>query len=106
MTASSDKTERVWDADTGRTIAVLQGHEGVVVSAVFSADGRRAVTASADMTARVWDARDRQGTIASSGTCDGGGERGVQPGWPARGDGSGQTARVWDAETGRTMAVL
>ena len=58
MTAGfGDKTARVWDAATGGCLAVLGGHEGDVLSAAFSPDGRRAVTAGlGDQTARVWDA--------------------------------------------------
>ena len=55
LTASSDKTARLWDAD-GSPLAVLEGHKGPVNSAVFSADGRRFLTASDDGTARLWDA--------------------------------------------------
>ena len=54
VTASLDKTARVWDADSGTTIASLQGHTATVLSATFSPDGKRVVTASWDMTARVW----------------------------------------------------
>ena len=56
VTASRDKTARVWDAATGKAIAVLGGHERRVNSAAFSPDGSRIVTASLDETARVWDA--------------------------------------------------
>ena len=56
VTASDDKTARVWDAATGKAIAVLSGHEGKVHSAAFSPDGTRIVTASEDKTARLWDA--------------------------------------------------
>ena len=56
VTASLDKTARVWDADTGKAVAVLTGHTAGVWSASFSPDGRRVVTASGDETARVWDA--------------------------------------------------
>jgi hypothetical protein len=56
VTASQDQTARVWDAATGREIAVLRGHENAVLSAAFSPDGARVVTASWDNTARVWDA--------------------------------------------------
>ena len=56
VTASSDKTARVWDAATGAPIGKPLQHEGAVNSAAFSPDGTRVVTASADKTARVWDA--------------------------------------------------
>ena len=54
MTASADKTARVWDAEAGKTIAVLEGHSEPVWSAVFSPDGARILTASDDTTARIW----------------------------------------------------
>ena len=57
VTASADKTARLWDAETGKQIgAPLVGHEDAVWSAAFSPDGKRIVTASDDKTARLWDA--------------------------------------------------
>ena len=56
LTASEDKTARLWDAATGQELQVLRGHEDWVHSAVFSPDGARVLTASADNTARLWDA--------------------------------------------------
>jgi hypothetical protein len=55
VTASYDKTARVWDAATGKALSEPMKHDDVVNSAQFSADGRRVVTASKDGTARVWD---------------------------------------------------
>jgi WD40 repeat protein len=52
----SDKTARVWDADTGQALTPPLRHENLVLQASFSADGRRVVTASLDSTPRVWDA--------------------------------------------------
>ncbi|WP_437579925.1 nSTAND1 domain-containing NTPase [Sorangium sp. So ce887] len=55
VTASWDKTVRVWNADgTGEPI-VLRGHDDLVASAAFSTDGRHIVTASWDRTVRVWN---------------------------------------------------
>ena len=47
VTASDDKTARIWDAATGKPIGEpLRGHEDGVTSAAFSPDGKRIVTAS------------------------------------------------------------
>src|SRR5262249_508289 len=56
VTASKDKTGRLWDAETGKLMGEVRGHDGDVESAAFSPDGRRIVTASQDKTARLWDA--------------------------------------------------
>jgi WD40 repeat protein len=56
VTASDDKTVRLWDAGTGKQIdEPLTGHMGHVSSAAFSPDGKRIVTASDDKTVRLWE---------------------------------------------------
>ncbi|MGB4727631.1 MAG: hypothetical protein WBH86_09505, partial [Thermogutta sp.] len=52
----TDNTAIVRDAETGKRLRVLRGHNDAVYSAVFSPDGRRIVTGSIDNTAIVWDA--------------------------------------------------
>ena len=44
VTASTDKTAKVWDARTGAEVLTLKGHTGQVTSASFSPDGSRIVT--------------------------------------------------------------
>jgi WD40 repeat protein len=54
ITASEDKTARLWDAERGQLIGEPMRHGEGVRSAAFSPDGRRVVTASGD-TAKVWE---------------------------------------------------
>ena len=57
----------VWDAATGQELRHLSGETALVRRAVFSPDGKRAVTASDDGTARVWDAASGQELLRFAG---------------------------------------
>jgi WD40 repeat protein len=107
VTASNDKTARLWDAATGRQVAALSGHDQAVRTAAFSPDGRRIVTASADQTARIWDAATAKPLEVLSGHAD--------KVWSAAFSPDGRrivtashdkTARLWDAATAKQLAVL
>jgi WD40 repeat protein/energy-coupling factor transporter ATP-binding protein EcfA2 len=107
VTASWDKTARIWDAATAKEIAVLRGHEDPLRSAAFSPDGSRIVTASWDKTARVWDAATAKEMAVLRGHDDSVRSAAFSP------DGSrivtasdDNTARIWDAATAKEMAVL
>jgi WD40 repeat protein/tRNA A-37 threonylcarbamoyl transferase component Bud32 len=67
VTASADRTARVWDTATGKERFVLRGHLRGVQSAAFRADGRWLVTASDDWTARIWDTTTGQEWVTLSG---------------------------------------
>ena len=54
VTASMDKTARIWDIESGTELRKLEGHTGNIQSVAFSPDGKRIVTASRDNTARIW----------------------------------------------------
>ena len=107
MTASDDKTARIWDARTGAQLAMLSGHGDLVLSAAYSPDGTSIVTASADKTARIWDARSGKqlavllghGATVYSAAYSPDGTRIVT----ASDD---KTARIWDANTGAQLAML
>ena len=55
VTASGDKTARVWDVRTGRLVSVFRGHGEDVWGATFSPDGEL-VSSSEGFGARVWNA--------------------------------------------------
>ena len=55
LTASADKTAKLWDAASGKLVASFD-HQDAVYDAAFSPDGARILTASADKTAKLWDA--------------------------------------------------
>jgi WD40 repeat protein len=46
---------RVWDVTTGKEALPSLTHDGIVISAQFSRDGKRIITASLDKTARIRD---------------------------------------------------
>lgn len=49
---------RVFDAETGRLVARLEGHESAVLAVAFSRDGTRLASADADGQVRIWNAAD------------------------------------------------
>ena len=55
LTASMDRTARVWDAVTGDNTLTLT-HTTSVSAVAWSPDGHHILTASVDGTARIWDA--------------------------------------------------
>jgi WD40 repeat protein len=56
VSASADKTIRIWDSRSGDTVlGPLEGHQHAVYFAVFSADGWHILSCSRDGTILVWD---------------------------------------------------
>ena len=107
VTASSDKTARVWDAKSGKQVTEPLEHGKSVTSAAFSPDGKYIVTASRDNTARVWDAKSgkpiteplKHEENVRSAAFSPDGRYIVTASWD-------KTARVWDAKSGKQVAEL
>ncbi|QDU94934.1 WD40 repeat domain-containing serine/threonine protein kinase [Lignipirellula cremea] len=57
VTASDDGSARIWSVPQQHALLKLEGHRGVVYSAVFSHNDAQVLTSGADGTARLWDAR-------------------------------------------------
>ena len=107
VSTSYDKTAKLWDAGSWRTIATLSGHTAPVKLAFFSPDTKYVVTAADDNTARIWETT--KGTLISelrghtnliktlAFSADGR--------WLATGSGD-HTVRVWDIKTGKAVGEL
>jgi WD40 repeat protein len=55
VSASGDKTLRVWDLESGQTLRTFEGHTDRVNAVAVTSGGCLAVSASNDETLRVWD---------------------------------------------------
>ena len=80
VSASDDKTLKVWDLESGRELRTLQGHSDWVNGVAVSPDGRRAVSASDDKTLKVWDLETGRELRTLEGHSDLGQWRGGEPG--------------------------
>jgi WD40 repeat protein len=97
---------RVWDVEKGEQVGTLKGHSGAVGTLLYSPDGKT-LASGGDSTIRLWDIdtgevrkilRGHQGSVeAVAFSADG---KTIALG------GGDDDARVWNVETGKTIAVF
>jgi len=68
VSASADKTLKVWEVISGRELRTLTGHSAWVAGVAVTPDGKRVVSASGDNTLKVWDLE--AGAVLATFTCD------------------------------------
>eukprot|EP01061_Rhynchopus_euleeides_P004109 TRINITY_DN13434_c0_g1_i7.p1 TRINITY_DN13434_c0_g1~~TRINITY_DN13434_c0_g1_i7.p1 ORF type:complete len:124 (+),score=25.96 TRINITY_DN13434_c0_g1_i7:23-373(+) len=56
ISASDDKSVRVWETATGKELQKLGGHTSAVYSVTVTPDGSKIISGSGDDSVRVWDA--------------------------------------------------
>jgi tricorn protease-like protein len=104
VSASDDKTIRVWDAVTGLEIQTLKGHTDGVNSVAITSDGKRIVSASDDKTIRVWDAVTGMEIHTLKGHTDGVNSVAITSDSKRIVSGSyNKTIKVWDIATGQEI---
>ena len=55
VSGSWDTTVKIWDANSGQELQMLE-HPDYVISVAFSPNGQRIVSGSYDKTVKIWDA--------------------------------------------------
>ncbi|MCT7963375.1 NB-ARC domain-containing protein, partial [Laspinema sp. D1] len=107
VSASSDKTLKLWDLATGSELATLTGHSKSVQAVAITPDGKQAVSASDDNTLKLWDLAmgSERATLTGHSksvwavaiTPDG--KQAVSASWDS-------TLKLWDLATGLERATL
>jgi WD40 repeat protein len=106
VTASSDKTVRVWNLDTGVCLQTFWGHTDYVSSVALHADGRRVVTVGLDRTVRVWNLDTGACLKTLGGHTDRVRSVAIHPDGRRAVTGSEDgTMRVWDLDTGACLTT-
>lgn len=105
--ASSDKSVRLWDTDTGQRLSLLTDHTDAVKAAVWSPDGHRLASASHDQTVRVWDSDTGQSLLRLGGHAS----TVVDVAWSPNGRrlasaSDDKTVRLWDTSSGQYLTAL
>jgi WD40 repeat protein/nucleoside phosphorylase len=107
VSASDDKTLRIWDLRTGQLVAALEGHGSSVTACAVSGNGRRVISASRDWTLGVWDLETGRALARLKGHWS--------PVWACGLTADGRRAvsiaedgilKVWDLETAQALSTL
>ena len=107
VSASRDKTVKVWDAESGQETLTLKGHTDGVLSVGFSPDGKRIVSGSHDKTVKVWDAQTGQEMLTIvRGHSDPVRSVSFSPDGNRIVSGSYSEVKVWDAASGQEPLTL
>lgn len=104
--ADKQRGARLWNAEDGKLLGRLDGHEAPIFAAVLSPTGKRVATASPG-TAKLWDAQSGALVATLSGHTDQIRDIVFSPdGKRIVTSSSDRTARLWDGETGAPVAEL
>ena len=107
VTSGLDYTAKIWEVETGRLLANLNGHTDTLFGANYSPDGKKIVTTCQDGTAKIWNAvstilltdlKAHTGAV-SVGEFSPDGKKLLTASDDA-------TAKIWDVATGKLLADL
>jgi WD40 repeat protein len=108
----SDHQVRIWDADTGAQVKLLNGLTGIVTGVAFSPDGKQVVAAGDNGELRLWDVHNERLIASQTVPHD---PRDIAVHYPVAfsSDGTliascgpGNDVQLWDGQTLRPKRVL
>ncbi len=107
ISASQDKTLKLWDLETGTCLRTFEGHTSFVNAVAVLPDGWRAISASQDKTLKLWDLE----TGACLRTLDGhisfvNAVAVLPDGRRAISASRDMTLKLWDLETGACLRTF
>jgi len=104
---AGDGAVRLWDAAGDGPVAVLRGHEELVLDVAFSPDGTQLASAGVDGTVRLWDLQTRSPQAVLRGHADWVFSLAYSPdGRLLAAAGRDKTVRLWDSATHEVVAIL
>jgi WD40 repeat protein len=98
VSASWDKTLKVWDTQTRRELRSLTGHGDAVLGVAVAGDGRRAVSGCMDGTVKVWDLKSGREMLTSVALS-------LDGRWVVSGS-RDHTVKLWDLQTGDLVSTF
>jgi WD40 repeat protein len=107
VSASADRTLKVWDMATASVRHTLSGHRQSVENCAVSPDGTLIVSASSDKTLKVWDARKGTERLTLTGHQDRVSGCAFSPdGKHIVSTSADKTLKIWDTTTGAERATF
>ncbi len=107
ISASGDRTLKMWEVASGRDLRTLEGHASSVYSAAVTPDGRRAVSASGDATLKLWEVSNGRELQTLVGHTNAVTAVAVTPdGKRAVSASVDRTLKVWELSSGRDLRTL
>ncbi len=107
VSASRDKTLKLWDLARGEEVATLTGHSHSVYAVAITPDGKQVVSASGDKTLKLWDLATQKELATLTGHSDWvyavaitpDSKQAVSASWD-------NTLKLWDLAKGEEVATL
>ncbi|MEO5329570.1 MAG: WD40 repeat domain-containing protein [Magnetococcus sp. THC-1_WYH] len=107
VSGSWDKTIRLWERASGKSIAILERHSGPVLSVAFSPDGKTIASGSGDKTIRLWERASGKLIATLEGHSNWVNSVAFSPDGKTIASGSeDKTIRLWNRASGKSIATL